>query len=474
MGRKSMKRLLPALAIVLPGWGAAETFDCSQPTVVCVDDVGVSPSVYGDSGTTTAEFTSIDAAVDSGLSAGVTVVVYPGTYTECVSIADSLQGAPTNPISLRARFPARRPLNGTLDWADQAGKRARIAAKGCVGGIYNAGYSGPVRYWIVDGFYISDGATAAPSRGGGIFFQNDNDIWIRNNYLVNGGLDAHSENYGTITIEFGGNVLIQNNYAELSRKDQIYDSPIMSVHASDAIVELNELYFDMLNGSGRHIYAAATSVRFVEQYNYTKAMNRGHSQFGRHRDHNDNTFMHNVIVSLGAPQFEHIFHQNGCGPLTGWRHDRNTVYYEQGSVSSGFMFGLGGLSGATANGNVLVSGQVDNDSAPLGNAFLCWPASATADGNLFWNYVSLVVAPSTNYVETNTLRADPGLNVATGCIANYDNKTYGADLDVGRFPWRKCSDATFYPCSSYFGHACQVVDGSGRPVPSAPTNLRVF
>src|SRR3990172_3394319 len=71
-------------------------------------------------------YSTIQAAVNAAV-AGDTVLVYPGTYNESVSIPDGKQGTATSPIVIKAQYPARQPLDGGA-WADTADKRSVVNA----------------------------------------------------------------------------------------------------------------------------------------------------------------------------------------------------------------------------------------------------------------------------------------------------------------------------------------------------------
>src|SRR3990167_10067719 len=69
-------------------------------------------------------YSTIQAAVNAA-QAGDTVLVYPGTYNESVSIPDGKQGTATSPIIIKAQYPARKPLDSSA-WADTSDKRSVV------------------------------------------------------------------------------------------------------------------------------------------------------------------------------------------------------------------------------------------------------------------------------------------------------------------------------------------------------------
>ena len=73
-------------------------------------------------------YATIQAAVNAAV-AGDTVLVYPGTYNESVRIPDSKQGTSTAPITIKAQYPARQPLDGG-PWANIVANRSIINAGG--------------------------------------------------------------------------------------------------------------------------------------------------------------------------------------------------------------------------------------------------------------------------------------------------------------------------------------------------------
>src|SRR3989338_9838129 len=85
-------------------------------------------------------YSTIQAAVNVS-QAGDTVLVYPGTYNESVSIPDGKQGTATSPITIKALYPARKPLDSSA-WADTSDKRSVVdAGLTGVAGFYNEDYN---------------------------------------------------------------------------------------------------------------------------------------------------------------------------------------------------------------------------------------------------------------------------------------------------------------------------------------------
>ena len=434
-------------------------------------------------------YSTIQAAVNASV-AGDTVLVYPGTYNESVLIPDGKQGTATSPITIKALYPARKPLDGG-EWADTPDKRAVVdAGLTGVAGFYNEGsyttnQSLWARYIIIDGFYITGGGgLSIYSSGGGILFENDDNIWIRNNVIINdngylySGRGSNGEQVGNIYLKFTDNSLVQNNYFEYTLQDAYTTSRFFINNSGlNNIAEYNEGYIGpgAVNGSFAYVHVFNNSTNFIFRYNYWKAeAANGGNIISRFRDNTLFTIANNYIRSTVAQQ-NFIVHEQPEACCLDERHklNNNTFYYDLGVYDNRRVFGLGMLDNSEAKNNIFYSGIYDNNSYPIGQAYTTNSNSVTIDNNTYYNFPSLVQPVFTGYTETNTQNLNPNINTATGCASSVDNNIYGANLDVSNIPYRKC-DGAFYSATGKFGISVVVSDGGSIPdttPPSAPTGL---
>jgi len=416
-------------------------------------------------------YATIQAAVNASV-AGDTVLVYPGTYNESVSIPDGKQGTSTSPIIIKAQYPARQPLDGGA-WADTADKRSVVNAGSGVAGFYNQGSNTTnqslwVRYIIIDGFYITGGGgLSLYSSGGGIFFENDDNIWIRNNAILNTSpyrtYNPNGEQTGNVYLKFTDNSLVQNNYFEYTYVESYTTSAFfINNSGSNNIVEYNEGYVGPGAVNGSFAYVRLGSTNFIYRYNYVWfEANNGGNIFGRFRDDINYTVTNNYLRSTVAQQY-FVVHESVDLSLTeNHRLNNNTFYFDQGVFDNRGMFGLGYQNGTEVKNNIFYSGINDTGSYAIRAFALTTNYSVTIDSNVYYNLIRLVDPVLGTYTETNTLNINPNINAATGCASSVDNSIYGANLNVSSIPYKKC-DGTSYPIASKFGMP-----------PSPPTSLSV-
>src|SRR3989344_2672998 len=424
-------------------------------------------------------YSTIQAAVNASV-AGDTVLVYPGTYNESVLIPDGKQGTATSPIVIKALYPARKPLNSGA-WADTTDKRSVVNAGSGVAGFYNEGYTQtPVSNIIIDGFYIlGGGGLSAYSSGGGIFFENDDNIWIRNNAILNTSpyrlYNSNGEQTANVYLKFTDNSLVQNNYFEyLSTESYTTSAFFVNNSGSNNIVEYNEGYIGPGAVNGSFAYIRVGSNGFIYRYNHVKSeATQGGNIFARFRDHTDTTISNNYFRSTAPQQFLAVHENTDAGLIENHRLNRNTFYYDQGVYDNRRIFALGYLNQTECSNNIFYSGVSDANSYPIGQAWTVNSYSITVDNNVYYNFPALVQPVFTGYTETNTLNTNPDITAATGCAASVNNDTYGANLDVSNIPYRKC-DGAFYSATGKFGISVVVSDGGSVPdttPPSAPTGL---
>ena len=430
-------------------------------------------------------YTTIQAAVNAAV-AGDTVLVYPGTYNESVRIPDGKQGTATLPIIIKALYPARKPLDGGA-WADTADKRSAVNAGSGVGAFYNEGFyttnqSLWVRYIIIDGFYITGGGgLSIYSSGGGIFFENDDNIWIKNNVILNNNpyrtYNPNGEQTGNVYLKYTDNSLVQNNYFEYTYVEAYVTSAFfINNSGANNIVEYNEGYIGPGAVNGSFAYVRVGSNPFIYRYNYNKFdANNGGNLFGRFRDDSNYTVVNNYLRSTVAQQYFVVHESADLSVIENHKLNNNTFYFDQGVYDNRGMFGLGYQNGTEVKNNIFYSGINDTNSSAIRRFALTTNYSVTIDSNVYYNLINLVESVLGGYTETNTLNTNPNINPNTGCAASVNNDIYGANLNVSNIPYRKC-DGLFYPATGKFGISVVVSDGGSVPdttPPSAPTGLVV-
>ena len=215
----------------------------------------------------------------------------------------------TSPIVIKALYPARKPLNSGA-WADTTDKRSVVNAGSGVAGFYNEGYTQtPVSNIIIDGFYIlGGGGLSAYSSGGGIFFENDDNIWIRNNAILNTSpyrlYNSNGEQTANVYLKFTDNSLVQNNYFEyLSTESYTTSAFFVNNSGSNNIVEYNEGYIGpgAVNGSFAYV-SVGSSNGFIYRYNYYYR-DTGisiNTMLSRFRDYTGTTITNNYFRSAAA------------------------------------------------------------------------------------------------------------------------------------------------------------------------------
>src|SRR3990167_6021196 len=416
-------------------------------------------------------YSTIQSAVNAAV-AGDTVLVYPGTYNESVLIPDGKQGTATSPIVIKALYPARKPLNSGA-WADTTDKRSVVNAGSGVAGFYNQGYTQtPVSNIIIDGFYITGGGGLSTyGSGGGIFFENDDNIWIRNNVILNNNpyriYNSNGEQTANIYLKFTDNSLVQNNYFEyISTESYMTSAFFVNNSGFNNIIEYNEGYIGPGAVNGSFAYIRVGSTNFIFRYNYWKAEARnGGNIISRFRDDINYSILNNYIRSTVAQEFFIVHENTDAGLNEGHKLNNNTFYYDLGASSNRRIWGFGFLDNSEAKNNIFYSGVYDTDSYPIGQAYTSNSYSITIDNNIYYNFPLLVQPVFTGYTETNT----PNINPATGCAASVDNDTYGANLNISNIPYREC-DGTFYLAEGKFG--ITVTPGDGICTTCKGRNLR--
>lgn len=410
------------------------------------------------------QFATIQAAIDrlplgSGAAAGYTVLVHPGTYAEMVRLPDGLSGTSTRPVVLRAALPARRPLDGGA-WADDPSERSVIATPGTYG-IYSAPTDG-AQFLEINGFFFTGGSLGA------IYMEErDADIWIRNNVAVNVGNSA-GENDGGFTLIVVARALVQNNYWELSSTGGISSRNAFNHKGVGGIYEYNECaLLSGVNGRGRCLYFHSSSAGTIVRYNFLRLRNTCPDNLCWRMRDSTNQQVHNNYVHSTAPQPHTWIHENtDAGLIENHLIQRNTWYYERGADGDFPVLGLSFLNNTTISRNLFVSGVPDGDTYPIGRGYTRGSYSLTLTDNVMWNYAALKdpgVGPTT---ESGTQRLDPGMTF-TGCAATMSNDAYGANLDVGSVPFRRCDGGAF-PVANKWATAPPMLP------PAPPTNVRII
>lgn len=408
-------------------------------------------------------YSTIQAAVNAlptgvGAAAGYDVVVYPGTYAEQVTLPDNVQGTTTSPVILRAAYPARKPLWGST-WASDTGNRAVINATGYSYGIANTCEcsSTQLKYWIIEGFYITGASVAA------IFVQNEEHFWIRNNVAYNTGTDT-DENGGGFALLRTPYSLVQNNLWELAATGTTSSAGGFVHGGTDSTYEFNECRLSSgVSGRGRCFYFDGTSTNAVVKYNFLNLANQCNGQCWRMRDTTGQTIQHNYVYSAtGFEQAFLVWHEN----TDAGKNEQHNLSYNTfnfvGKVTSNYDgLGLGWLNNTTLSYNIFVAGTNDTDSYALGPAWSDGSHTLTLTSNVYYNFIDLdrstLCAPSCTITETGTSNTDPSITASTGCSATLNDETYGANLDVSQIPYREC-DGSDIAVSTKFGMPGAVSD----------------
>jgi len=396
-------------------------------------------------------YSTIQAAVNAA-RAGDTIVVYPGTYNEQVTLPDGFGGGATTPIIIRAALPARQPLNGGA-WASDPADRAIVNGGGTRAyGFVNANQSTPVTNVVIDGFYFTGQTTS------GIYFVDDTNLWIRNNMFVSAG--GMGDNDAGIETDFstGSGWLIQNNYFE---SDSTGVRNAIGFNSPNCIVEFNHIKLTSVDNRAFYFHLGADNC--IVRYNFVEITAALQLPW-RFRDHTGNTFRNNFIKSTASNGL-FLWHENTDAGLTeGHVISANTFLLSSGVSAGEGIVGQGFQNNNTVNNNIFVG----NGS---GTHYALYPgftgqgsgSGNVANNNDVYNLTGLLDPALTGWTSSGTITTNPQVSAATGCAASVDNRVYGADLDVGGIPYRRC-DGSLYPFATKFG--------PGTP-PAAPTDLRV-
>jgi hypothetical protein len=430
--------------------------DCSLANQLCVAPTG-------------REFSTIQGALNAlplggSAAAGYTIWVFPGTYASNNSIPNA-SGSSTNPVSLRAVYPARRPLGGG-QWASSVSDRSIIN-----GGTdaFQHTNAATVANWIIDGFYFTGFTRNA------LNFIEDDNLWVRNNVMIANNV-ATDEDNGGIAIYYGMNALIQNNlWVVNSPTAPSSDMNFLNLWMQNSTVEFNECRVDSgANGKGRCWYFHQSNNDTTFRYNYTHSNAQcGSNSTGlctRFRD----SLRYKIYNNFWHHEYEqeHTWIHENTQNLSGENHEVHHNTWLVAGVEDDFaVVGVNNIQGSTFSWNIVRSSVMDSDSHAFGCSFSSPSGGVNASNNLWWNLAgglrSCTGLTGSGNTQTNVTIS------TTGCATTgADNATHGSNLDVSQVPYRKCSDGAVPACAGMFGQNCS--SPAPPQPPAAPNNLRII
>jgi hypothetical protein len=451
---------MPLLAVVALGgaviW-AQPSINCSQSNVLCVAPSG-------------AEFSTIQAALNAlptgtSSAAGYTIWVFPGTYAGNNSIPSNVNGSNTNPVSIRAVYPARQPLYGG-QWASDPSNRSII--NGGTDSIQHAN-TGTIRNWVFDGFYFTGFTQNA------LNFIEDDNLWARNNVMIANNVNTNEDN-GGIAMYYGIGSVIQNNlWIVNSPTAPSSDANFLNLWMENSTVEYNECRVDSgANGKGRCWYFHTGNDNTTFRYNFTHSNARcGSNSTGlcsRFRDSLGyiiyNNFWHHEFMQ------EHTWIHENTQSRNGENHQVHHNTWLVAGVEDDFdVVGVNNIQGSTISWNIMRSSISDTDSFAVGCSFSDPSGGVNASNNLWWGLGGGVRSCGGLTGSGNT-QTNVTISTSTGCAtAGADNATYGSNLNVSSIPYRRCSDGAALSCAGMFGQTCTTAQATP---PAAPTNVRII
>lgn len=445
-----------ALGAVLSGQSSSSP-NCSLSNQLCVAPSG-------------AEFSTIQAALNAlpsggSAAAGYTIWVFPGTYAGNNAIPNA-SGSTTNPVIIRAVYPARPPLDGG-QWASSAGQRSIISG-GTDGFQHSNGAT--VANWVIDGFYFTGFTRNA------LHFIEDDNLWVRNNVMIANNV-ATDEDNGGIAMYYGVGALIQNNsWIVNSPNAPSSDMNFVNLWMQNSTVEFNECRVDSgVNGKGRCWYFHTGNNDTTFRFNYTHTNAQcGSSSTGlcsRFRD----SLRYNIYNNFWHHEYEqeHTWIHENTQSQSGENHQvHHNTWLVAGAEDDFDIIGVNNVQGTNISWNIIRSSVSDPDSHAIGCSFSAPSGGVNASNNLWWNLAGGLKSCGGLTGSGNT-QANVTISTTTGCAtAGADNATHGSNLNVSQVPYRRCSDGAALPCTGMFGQSCSssvVV----RP-PAAPTNVRII
>ena len=398
----------------------------------------------------TGDFTKIQQAVNVA-QPGDVVVVYPGRYnTPDASwrgrhnrrdwnsvFATVREGRPDAPITIKARYPARQPLNGA-EWAEGDAAKQTI-----LDGEIKPGENLPVcglllhSYVTLDGFVVKNGdrygVFGSPRKAQGPSARR---LWVKNcRFLTNSVAYAdrrQSENHASLSLSGWGvpDCLVQNNFF-----DTEYCCAVDLAGARNGVVEYNEF----ANWAVYAIYAHGGSFAnddLVVRYNYFHPR-RPHTLM-RLRDSLRYLVHNNVIIGPSAG----IFMDDHTAEHPDRPDDRYAAHHN--TIVNVMTYAIGyqtathpaGQERPTAyniiTGKTRMALNLSPWGAPSKNVHIVNNIVAPGIPIIGGNKKGLVIS---TWVEKDNIVADPKLDEHYRSTV-FDNKVYGANLDVREIPYR--------------------------------------
>ncbi len=359
---------LATLVVVLPG-----SFTAQAATIMYVDKSNPSCSDTGP-GDSTTPFCTISAGAKKA-TAGTTVQVAAGTYTEQVSIQNS--GTSDAPIVFTTAPGASVIVNG-------AGN----------------GFSMSNKSWVtINGFFLNGTANYGITVFGG------SNVTISNNRVTGAGTPVSGSSRSGIRLTGTTNSLVQGNIS-----DHNSDHGILITSASNG----NRITGNVVFNNAREFARAATGIRVYQSTDNVVDHNVMHdnedSGVEAYAGSNNTLFYDNVTYNNG----DHGIDNNGC---TGQRMIANSVYH---NVTAGINV-EGSSTGATIANNISVDNGINS---PRQHSNIRVEAGSTAgttmdydlvylttpDTMLIWNstsYTSLASFQAASGQEAHGLQTDP-------------------------------------------------------------------
>ncbi len=348
-------------------------------------DRGNSNCSDGGSGTAAQPFCSIGTAA-SRVTAGQTVLVFSGTYSESVTVTSS--GTASAPINFVAAPGATVTVTGS--------------GSGSANGVYLNNRS----YVTVQGFNVT--GTSAD----GIVVKNSSNITIRGNHVSYSGQPAQGKLAKGIRLDGATDSVVSNNTVDHNTDYGIY---LLSGSTRNQIVG-NRVFLN-----ARVIERAAAGIRLYASPGNTVSGNVSHdnedSGIESFTGSNNNLIVNNVTYNNGDHGIDNY-------ASTGQRLIANTVYK---NLTAGINV-EGSSTGATIANNVSVDNGIASprthsnirvDSASTSGTTMDYDVVylSTPDVMLIWNsvnYTSLTAFKSATGQETHGTQASPRFQNAAG------------------------------------------------------------
>ena len=350
-------------------------------------------------------------------------------------------GSPAAPITIKAKFPARQPLDRG-DWAEgDARKETVLEGRPASGERLLACALLLHSYVVFDGFVICGGERYGVygSRSGQSRDTAARGLWVRNcKFLTSGtsptGRAPLGENYGSLTLSGWAvpGCCVQNNYFETG-----YCTALDIAGGTCGMVEYNE--FRDWNSYAIYAHGGAhANDGLVVRYNYFHPKQR--KPLMRLRDSLGYVVHHNVVTGGAGIYLDDHCDEHPDFPDDCYAAHHNTIVLEPGSqYAIGYQAATHpeGKERATAY-NIIAGGpRLAVNLSPWGKP----SRNVHVTNNVVAAGIELIGGKeqglkSSSWIERDNVIADPQLDAHFKSHA-FDNEKYGANLDVRAIPYRK-------------------------------------